>query len=185
MASAERARLTTRMARAALSELPPAGGAIALAAGSSTEVLAKMIPGDGEWTVVTNSLPIALSLSVWPNVTLHLLGGRVLAGALATVDDAAGGFLDGVFVDVAFLGTSGISVEGGLTTAHREQAAVNRAFVQAAGRCVVLADHTTFGVVDLASFADLSQVDVVISDPALPQAVAARIRAAGPAVTLA
>lgn len=102
--SAQPALLTTRIARAALTELPQKCGAIALAGGSSVEALARVIPAEGEWTVVTNSLPIALLLAVRPNVTLHVVGGRVTGGALATVGESATDFLNDVFVDVAFLG---------------------------------------------------------------------------------
>lgn len=173
-----------RIAQAALAELPEEG-AIALDAGSSTQRLAELIPADRVLTVVTNSIPIALTLAVRSNITLHLAGGRVRGRTLAAVDDAAIDFLHNVFVDVAFLGTNGVSAQRGLTTPDRAEAAVKRSFVKAARRCVVLADHTKFGSVHFAHFADLSEVDVVVTDSAVPPTVAAEVEAAGPQVVRA
>ncbi len=173
-----------RIAQAALGQLPPEG-AIALDAGSSTHKLAELLPSDRELTVVTNSIPIASTLAGRSNVTLHLVGGRVRARTLATVGDAATQFLGSVYVDVCFLGTNGISVDRGLTTPDRAEAAVKRAFVRSARRCVLLADHTKFGSVHFAHFADLAEVDAVITDTDVPSTVAAEVEAAGPQVVRA
>ncbi len=173
-----------RIAQAALAEVPMEG-AIALDAGSTTQKLAELLPPDRELTVVTNSIPIALTLAGKSNITLHLAGGRVRGRTLATVDDAALEFMRTIHVDVAFMGTNGLTVDRGLTTPDRAEAAVKRSFVRSALRCVALADHTKFGSVHFAHFADLSEVDVVVTDSALAQTVAAEVEAAGPQVVLA
>jgi DeoR family fructose operon transcriptional repressor len=172
------------IAEAAL-QLLPDEGAIALDAGSSTYRLAEVLPADRELTVVTNSLPIASLLASRPALTVHLVGGRVRGRTLATVDNAALTYLRGVFVDVAFLGTNGFSVARGLTTPDSAEAAVKSAFVAAARRSVLLADHTKYGADHFAHFADLSQVDVIVTDSELPDNAVAEIEAAGPQVVRA
>ena len=97
-----------RIAKAAIAELP-VEGAILLDSGTTTARLAEMLPLDCELTVVTNSLPIALSLSVRPNLQVLVTGGRVRSRTLAAVGDWAGDALASVRVDVAFLGANGIS----------------------------------------------------------------------------
>ena len=52
-----------RIAKAAIAELP-VEGAIMLDSGTTTARIAEMLPLDCELTVVTNSLPIALTLSL-------------------------------------------------------------------------------------------------------------------------
>src|SRR6266536_5984677 len=54
-----------RIAKAAIAELP-VEGAVLLDSGTTTARIAEMLPPDCELTVVTNSLPIALTLSVRP-----------------------------------------------------------------------------------------------------------------------
>ncbi|GAC1677673.1 MAG: hypothetical protein NVS9B8_18610 [Candidatus Limnocylindrales bacterium] len=74
-----------RIARVALTELPEEG-TILLDAGTTTARLADVLPTDRELVVVTNSLPIAMSLSVRPNMTVLILGGKVRGRTQAAVD---------------------------------------------------------------------------------------------------
>jgi DeoR family fructose operon transcriptional repressor len=173
-----------RIAKAALHELPDEG-TVAIDAGTTTLRLVELLPVDRELTVVTNSLPHAMRLVLQPNITLHLVGGRVRQRTLAVVDEAAQEFLRGIFVDVAFIGANGVTATRGLTTPDRSEAAVKSAMIQSARRSVVLADHTKFGADHFARFADLTDVDTVISDTGLDAGVVAEIEAAGPRVVCA
>jgi DeoR family fructose operon transcriptional repressor len=167
-----------RIAKAALAELP-AGGSVLLDAGTTTARLAELLPGDRDLTVVTNALPIALTLSVRPGLTLLLIGGRVRGRTLAAVDEWALRSLRDVYVDVAFVGTNGLSPERGLTTPDPAEAAVKRAMIAAARRVVVLADHTKVGERNFARFGDLEDVDVLVTDSGLDADDTARLEAAG------
>src|SRR5947209_19311223 len=173
-----------RIARAALSELP-AEGAILLDAGTTTARLAEILPPDRELTVVTNALPIAMTLSARPNVKVLTVGGRVRGRTLAMVDQWALHVLGETYVDVAFLGTNGVSVERGLTTPDVAEAAVKRAMLKAARRVVVLTDHTKVGNDCFARFGELDEVDTLITDDGVNLEVAADLQAAGPRVVLA
>ncbi|MGH2750915.1 MAG: DeoR/GlpR family DNA-binding transcription regulator [Actinomycetota bacterium] len=173
-----------RIAKAALDELPDEG-AILLDAGSTTARLADVLPTDRELTVVTNGLPIAMQLSSRPNLTLLFLGGRVRGRTLAAVDVWAMRALEETFLDVAFIGTNGISVERGLTTPDPTEAAVKRAMIGAARRAVVLADHTKFGNDHLMRFGSLADVDMLITDTGLDSTLAAELAAMGPKVVRA
>lgn len=170
-----------RIAKAALSEMPDEG-AIILDAGTTTIRLAEILPIERELTVVTNSLPIAVMLASRPAITVHVTGGRVRGRTLAAVDDWAEHALRDLFVDVAFLGTNGLSVQRGLTTPDLEEAAAKRAMMAAARRTVVLADHTKFGNDAFSRFGELADVDVVITDSGLDAETAADVEAAGPRV---
>jgi DeoR family transcriptional regulator, fructose operon transcriptional repressor len=172
------------IAQTALQELP-AEGAILLDAGTSTARLAEILPTDRELTVVTNALPIAITLATRPNLTVLTVGGRVRGRTLAAVDQWALRVLAETFVDVAFLGTNGLTIERGLSTPDVAEAAVKRAMLQAARRVVVLADHTKFGNDCFARFGDLDQIDVVITDNALDQEIANQFERAGLKLVLA
>jgi DeoR family transcriptional regulator, fructose operon transcriptional repressor len=173
-----------RIAEAALEELP-VEGAILLDAGTTTARLAEILPTDRELTVVTNAIPIAMTLSARPNVTVLTIGGRVRGRTLATVDSWALRVLADTYVDVAFLGTNGVSVERGLTTPDVAEAAVKAAALNAARRVVVLSDHTKVGNDCFARFGELDDVDTLISDDGLDVGLAADLQAAGPRVVLA
>lgn len=173
-----------RIAARALDELP-GGGSIILDAGSTALAVAEMLPPDIDLTVVTNSLAAATVLSTHPGITLYVLGGRVRGTTGAAVGDWATGALADVTVDIAILGTNGLSVARGLTTPDQSEALVKRAMVGAARRCVLLTDSSKAGDDHLHRFAQLTDIDLVITDTDLDDDVAAEIRAAGPEVVTA
>lgn len=173
-----------RIAKAALAEVPDEGS-ILLDAGTTTARLAEVLPHDRELTVVTNAVPLVASLAVRPRVTVLLLGGKVRGRTMATVEDWTLRALADTYVDVAFLGTNGMSPERGLTTPDIGEAAVKRAMIRAARRVVVLADHTKAGNDHLARFGDLSDVDVIVSDGRLDGEFGEQLGAAGPRVVRA
>jgi len=173
-----------RIAKAALEHLP-AEGTVLLDAGTTTLRLAELLPRDRELTVVTNSLSVATTVATHANLSLYLLGGRIRGRTLAAVGSWVTTALRDVFVDVAFLGTNGLSVERGLTTPDQSEAAAKRAMIAAARRTVVLTDHTKFGIDHFSRVAELSQIAAVITDTGLDIETATEIEALGPEVTRA
>ncbi|WP_062429640.1 DeoR/GlpR family DNA-binding transcription regulator [Herbidospora daliensis] len=173
-----------RIAKAAIAELPQ-DGAIIIDAGSTTRRLAQELPADRELTVIVNSPPLATILAARASLNVIMLGGRVRGRTLATVDDWALRPLADIHVDVAFMGTNGISVAKGLTTPDPAEAAIKRAMIASAQRSVLLADHTKFSDTFLARFATLAEIDVVITDTVLDAQVAADLALHGPEVVRA
>jgi DeoR family fructose operon transcriptional repressor len=101
------------------------------------------------------------------------------------VGDWTTGALSQIYIDVAFMGTNGFSAQRGLTTPDPAEAAAKRAMIAAARRTVVLADHTKFGVDVLMRFAELRDVDVLVTDTGLDADLAGEIEDAGPRVVRA
>jgi DeoR family fructose operon transcriptional repressor len=167
-----------RIAKAALAEVPDEGSII-IDAGSTTERLATILPMDRELTVVVNAPPLAVLLATRPNLTVIKLGGRVRRRTLATVDDWNLRMLSQLYVDVAFMGTNGLSPERGFTTPDPAEAAMKRAMISAARRTIVLADHTKAGNDFLARFAELTDVDTIITDDGLDGELAEDFERAG------
>jgi DeoR family fructose operon transcriptional repressor len=167
-----------RIAKVALAEVPEEG-AIILDAGTTTARLGQALPVGRELTVVVNSPAIAAMLSTRPNLTVLQLGGRVRGRTLATVDDWALRPLAEIYVDVAFIGTNGLTVERGLTTPDPAEASVKRAMIHAARRVVLLADHTKIGNDYLARFGAVADLDLLITDTGLDDDLATEVEAAG------
>jgi DeoR family fructose operon transcriptional repressor len=173
-----------RIAAAALEELGDASS-ILLDAGSTTARLAALLPRDRELTVVTDSLSIASELAPRTNVTLMMLGGRVRGRTLAAVGDWTVRALRELVVDIAVLGTNGVSVARGLTTPDPEEAAVKRAMLAAGRHVVAVADHTKLGDDQFARFGGLDELDVLVTDTGVDEDTAREIAAAGPRVVRA
>jgi DeoR family fructose operon transcriptional repressor len=167
-----------RIAKAALAEVPEEG-AIILDAGTTTARLAHALPVDRELTVVVNSPVLAAALGTRQNLNVLMIGGRIRGKTLATVDDWALRPLADLYVDVAFMGTNGCSVQRGLTTPDPAEAAVKRAMIAAARRSILLADHTKIGNDYLTRFGTLSDLDLIITDDGVDADLAEDIETAG------
>lgn len=156
-----------RVASAALSFLPRTGGSVLLDAGTTTARLAGLLPLDLAFTVFTNAVPIAGRLAGRANVELHLLPGRVRSTTQAAVGEETVEAINQIRADVAFVGTNGLTLSHGLSTPDRSEAAAKHAMVASAQTVVVLTDSSKIGHESTVRFADLSQVDVVITDDGL------------------
>jgi DeoR family fructose operon transcriptional repressor len=153
-----------RIARAALDQLPPLGGTILLDAGTTTSRLASLLPPDHSLTVVTHGVPIAARLAGQRQIDLRLLPGRVRRTTQAAVGADTVEVLSHLRVDVAFVGTNGVTAEHGLTTPDPDEAAVKRALIASGRRVVALADASKFGVETAVRFAAPGEIDVLVTD---------------------
>lgn len=97
------------IARAALDFLPQGGGSIFLDAGTTINAFAELIGQQypqAQFNIVSNSLPIALSLAGNGVPDVQLLGGTVRAITQAVVGDTALRTIALMRADVAFIGTN-------------------------------------------------------------------------------
>ncbi len=172
------------IAAAAVKHLPKEGS-ILLDAGSTTARLADLIPPESRLTVYTNALPIALSLANRPRLTIYTLGGRLRSVTQGEVDEWALRALAEINVEVAFLGTNGLSLTRGLTTPDPAEAAVKRAMLHCARTRILLADHSKVGEIRGSQHAVIDDIDLFITDSGLSDTDAAAIRAEGLKVEIA
>ncbi len=156
------------IARRALDFVAPSSS-IGLTAGTTTWTFARHLGVIADLTVVTNAPSIAQALYQAPDPQASV----VLTGGVRTPSDALVGpiatsALSTLHIDVLFLGVHGMDEGLGFSTPNLAEAEVNRAFIAAARRVVVLADHTKWGMRGFAQIAPLERADLVISDSSLP-----------------
>ncbi|MEZ0492761.1 DeoR/GlpR family DNA-binding transcription regulator [Kineococcus sp. TBRC 1896] len=154
------------VARAA-ARLADAGASVALSAGTTTVAVATQLRGVPDLTVVTNSPRVADLLHEPGSGRTVVLTGGVRTPSDALVGPVTHAGLAGLHVDVLFLGVHGLDLRAGLTTPNLLEAETNRALMACAARVVVVADASKLGVIGLASFSPLRDVDVLVTDDAL------------------
>lgn len=174
-----------RIARAAVDLLPPAGATVLLDAGSTTSRLASLLPRDHKLSIFTHAVPVAARLAGSSHVDLHLLPGRVRPNTQAAVGAETVAALGRLRADVAFLGTNGLTVGHGLSTPDSEEAAAKRAMVAAARRVVCLADSSKVGAEAPLRFADLAELDVLVTDRGISESDRDDLTRAGVEVVVA
>ncbi|MGA4842735.1 DeoR/GlpR family DNA-binding transcription regulator [Streptomyces sp. G45] len=150
--------------------------------GFTPQLIAEALPQDRELTVVTASLATAGALAVCDRFTVLLLGGRVRAGTLATVDHWATRMLAGFVIDLAYIGANGISRAHGLTTPDPAVSEVKAQALRASRRAVFAGVHTKFGASGFCRFAGVGDLDAIVTSSRLPAAEAHRYSLLGPQV---
>jgi DeoR/GlpR family transcriptional regulator of sugar metabolism len=144
------------------------GLTIFLDAGSTGLSLARALRGNFQsLCIITNSIAAALELSK-TNYKVLLTGGEVGDSGLALSGSAATKTLKRYHADRAFLGTSGITVAHGYSTADPFEAQVKQAMIRSADETYVLADSSKFGHAYLESFASLSAISLTLTDSGMP-----------------
>lgn len=149
----------------AAASLVKEGMAVGLSAGTTTWALAKELTGGPRITVVTNSMRIADLFHPGGSSVILIGGERTPSDAL--VGPIATGALKQLHLDLLFLGVHGMDAGAGFTTPNLLEAETDRAFMAAARRTVVLADHTKWGMLGISTIAALDEADEVISDGGL------------------
>lgn len=161
----------------AAAQLVEPGMAIAISAGTTTHAMAARVAEIPGVTVVTNSTRVAdvLYRSGRRDQTIIQTGG-VRTPSEALVGPFAVAQVRSIHVDISFMGVHGMDAKAGFTCPNLLEAETDVALIEAGRRLVVVADHTKWGVVGIASIARLDQADVLISDTGLDPAAQAAAR---------
>ncbi len=174
-----------RIARAALELVPGSGGSVLFDGGTTTGRLAALLPTDRDLHVITHSVPVAARVAGCPGLTLQLIGGAVRGSTQTAVGADTVAAMRDLRADVVFVGTNAVLPGYGLTTPNAEEAAVKRALVRAGRQVVVLTDSSKMGEEQLVRFAELSDIDVLVTDDGIAADDRRAIEADGVEVVIA
>lgn len=190
--SLEQSRTKLARAKSAIAERAAArvhsGQSIVLDVGSTTLAVAQALVARSdldELVVVTNGLAVALALEPGiPRFTVVVTGGTLRPLQHSLVDPLASPMLEGLRVDLAIIGATGVDVELGVTNVNLPEAEVKRRIVASANERILVADGSKLGQSHLGRVAPLESIDELITDAAAPAEHVDALRAAGLRVTL-
>jgi DeoR family fructose operon transcriptional repressor len=181
--AAERTAEKQRIAARAAMLIQP-GDTIYLDSGSSVLELARLLGDRSDLTVVTNSLPAIQHLGARAP-RLVVIGGELRPLSQAIVGPLTRLLLQQLYVDRAFMGTFGLSLDAGLTTSDPAEAYTKELVLDRSHQVVLLADSGKLGTRSFAHSGRLDQVDVLVTDMPPPEHAAAAFDRAGVRVIVA
>lgn len=116
--------------------------------------------------IITNDLIMAAKLSSY-NCILHITGGKIMNNVNKyMVGDDAVSMINRHAASICFVGATSISIQHGFMTKNTEDIAVKQAMLNNSNIRICLADHTKFGKTSFVKFADLNEIDIIITDEA-------------------
>ncbi|MEX0278882.1 MAG: DeoR/GlpR family DNA-binding transcription regulator [Ruegeria sp.] len=139
------------------------GETVMIDSGSTTIEMARALAYlDTPCTVITNSIPVAMTLG-YSAAQVLLCPGEYLATESATIGTETLEYLSRFNVDRCMIGSSGFSAEGPSETV-RGFAAVKRLMLSRAAKRHLLIASGKFGRKGLAQVADIAKLDSIITD---------------------
>jgi DeoR family fructose operon transcriptional repressor len=145
-------------------------------------LIAQQLPGGRPLTVVTASMPVATTVASHSDHAVIMLGGRVRGKTLATVDHWVTRMLSDLVIDLAFIGSNGISPTTGLTTPDPVVAEVKKTAIRVSRRRIFVGAHNKFRASSFCRFAEIQEFELLITDSGLSVAEAQRFAVQGPRV---
>jgi len=143
------------------------GETVILDGGTTGAAVAQELMGR-DITVCTLSLRVADVLSGSSTVRLMIPGGIVRPGERSLIGPAALRIFEDHQFDVYVMTVSGIHITAGMTEWNLDDAAVKRAALAAANRCIAACDATKFGKTAFGRICQVEQADVIVTDAAIP-----------------
>jgi len=160
-------------------ELIKPGESIVLDSGTTTLQIARFLPDIEDITVVTNDFNILTELARKSHIRTVMIGGELRRKNMAFYGAQTVAALSELAVDKLFLGVDGIDLERGITTHHEAEAMLNRKMAEVARQTIAVTDSSKFGRVCLHRIIGVGEVDMLITDKAMPDPVAAACRNLG------
>lgn len=166
-----------RIAEAALKYIQP-NDTVFLDGGSTVLELARLLKDRSNITVVTNSLRATVELA-GPGPRLILVGGELRRLAQTVVGPLTRLLIEDVHIDKAFMGTMGLSLEGGLTTTDPSEAYTKELVMEHAREVILLADHNKAHKISFTRAGRLEKVRVLITDNLMDRKLTKGLRKLG------
>ncbi len=140
--------------------------------------LARLFP-DIRCTVLTHSEPVFRELTHRTNVELLSTGGLFDTRTACFVGPLAEQMLSSLHITTAFLGCKGLDFKRGFSDGSVRHMNLKRSVIRGADQVVVLADHSKLNSSARYFFAELPDVDLVITDTSTPAAHREAMKKAG------
>ena len=152
--------------------------AVFLDASTTNLALAKILP-DISLNIFTTGPSIALELCRLHNPVVTLCCGTINRKNLALSGQNTLQMLEGINIDLAFIGVSGFSVDAGFTCGTEGDMLVKHMVIQKARTSVAMCGHEKFSCLMPYTFAKLEDMDYVICDEPAPKTLVSAAKTAG------
>jgi DeoR family transcriptional regulator, aga operon transcriptional repressor len=157
---------------------------VLIASGTTVLSLAKNIQPQGNLTVVTAALNVAMELVHHPGIEVIQLPGIIRKTSSSVTGNYAEEMLNHFSFSKLFLGVDGIDLEFGLTTTNMMEAQLNRKMIAASQKTIVLADSSKFGKRGFGRICGLEDIEQVITDSHISDHMVERLKGLGIEVTI-
>ena len=154
------------------------GRSIFIDSGTTLEHIVPYVPNE-RFIFTTTNPAAAIELAKIGQPVVNLVGGHLDSDYMAIYGPQAMRCIAETNIDIAFMSASGISAKSGCTGGNASECELKSAVIRKADKIVMLIDSSKLGRSMPYTFCDISWIDVIISDAALPADIVALAKDAG------
>lgn len=149
----------------------PNNSSIILNLGTTTEAVARELLKHSNITVVTNNINVANILMANESCEIMVAGGALRRSDGGLVGDLTTDFMSQFKVDYAVIGASALDQDGDLLDFDLPEVRVSRAIIRQSRQVFLVTDASKLERSAPVRLASLSEIDVVFTDTAFPEAL--------------
>ncbi len=146
------------------SELINSGDIIFIDSGSTTVHLIPHIKNKENITVISNSLNILVESAPFNNLNIISTGGILQRKTNSFTGDDVISFLNTLNINKAFMATTGVSIEKGVTNTSFVETTIKKAVIDISENIIVLADHSKLDTSALITYCNLDKIDYFVTN---------------------
>ncbi len=144
-------------------EMIEPGEAVFLTPGTTCLEIAKNMYNK-KATVVTNDLNIGMALKDFAGVKTIVTGGDLVQSTGILVGHFSQEILKGIYINKAFIGVKGVSIESGYTLDSYEESVIVKTVMEISKDTIIVADQSKFEKTAFAGLGDLTMAKKVITN---------------------
>jgi len=156
------------IAKRALEYISP-GDTLFLDSGTTVLMLAQMLTGINQLTIVTNSIPIAQQVGREYEKEVILVGGFFNYPEQCCEGPMSEKFLNDFRASTAFIGADSAYPFGGLFSNGVRMVGYVQKIIDNSERTILLMDFLKFRTVGRVKFSDIESLDVIVTDSGIPE----------------
>jgi DeoR family transcriptional regulator, glycerol-3-phosphate regulon repressor len=173
------AQQSKRLIGEAAARLVPDNASLLINIGTTTEEVAKALSSRSGLLVITNNLHVANELYRNQSVQVIITGGSIRKGDGGIVGAVTVEQIEQFRVDLAIIGTSAIDSDGTLLDFDVNEVQISRAIIEHARKIVLVADSSKFSRSAPVKIAQLSEIDIFVTDRLPSEDIAEMCRRCG------
>jgi len=140
------------------------GSTVIMDSGSTVIEVARNLKGKKNIKLITNSLPIAEIVADNDEIEVIIAGGTLRPEMRSLVGVMAEKTILNYHCDLAILGTDSIDSQMGIFTLLENEASLTQTMMSVSSKTIVVTDSSKFGKKSFIKIADISDIDILITD---------------------
>jgi len=172
--NAEAKKLIARKAR----DLAGENTSIYIDSGSTATEFSKVFP-DGRYLIFTSGISCAMELARLADAHVYVVGGRLNPYSLSVNGSRSLAYMENINFQTAFMGVTGYISGRGFTCGSEEECELKRAVIRKSDKVVLLMDSQKVDITSTFTYADLEDIDIIVSDGMLNEKTVREFEKAG------